>query len=265
MNYSEEPFYFDSGALKLFGIWCAPEGDTNSALLFCHPFGEEKKSAHRSFVEAARYLASKGMASLRFDLRGCGDSQGDFTEATFAGWLDDLASAWTETRRRAPGVPGILLGLRMGGALAAIACERLPNVAALLLWQPMIDGEEEFNMEIRRILVQQMFTTGRAKGKKNDLVAALREGAIELDGFPISSELYEEIVAFKLKNTRLALPKRTALLQFGHPQREIERFIAVEALKGGVLDLPPIWRRIDFMPNAETGRILAEEGVLRWL
>ena len=121
MSYTEEAFFFDSGGLKLYGIWCAPEGRIRSALLYCHPFGEEKKCAHRTIVETARALAGKGVASLRFDLRGCGDSQGNFADATFAGWIDDIAAARDEVRRRAPGSPKALLGLRMGGALAAIA------------------------------------------------------------------------------------------------------------------------------------------------
>jgi exosortase A-associated hydrolase 2 len=265
MSYSEEAFLFDSGALKLYGIWCAPEGPPRSALLYCHPFGEEKKCAHRTVVETARALAAQGVASLRFDLGGCGDSQGNFADAAFSGWIDDVAAAWDEIGRRAPEAPRALLGLRMGGALAAIACARLANVNALLLWQPLIDGEEEITREVRRVLVQQMFVTGRADGRREELVTALREGAIELDGFPVSSTLYEDVSEFKLKNTRLAFPKRSALIQFGRPQRDIDRFIAVEALQGGLVDLPPIWRRIDFMPDAETGDLLAREGVLRWI
>jgi exosortase A-associated hydrolase 2 len=265
MNLSEEPFFFDGAGVRLFGVWCAPDGPRRAALLYVHPFGEEKKSAHRVFVETARALAKEGVASLRFDLRGCGDSEGEFAQATFAKWLDDIAAAWNEMDRRAPRAPRGLLGLRMGAALAALACERLKRVDFLLLWQPILNGEEDFTRELRRLLVQQMFVLGKARDKSEDLVTALREGVIELDGYPVSADLYEDISNFTLKKCRLAFPKRSAVIQFGRPQRNIDRFIAVEALRGGVVDAPPVWRRIDFLPGPETGEHLAKEGLLNWI
>lgn len=258
----DQPFYLTSAGRRLFGIWQNAGPSPRAAVLYVHPFGEEKKSAHRAFVEAARALAPQGVASLRFDLTGCGDSDGDFRNATVAQWIDDIAAAWSELRRRAPDAIPALIGLRLGGALAALAAPRLPGLAALILWQPVVQGKAEFDTDLRRILVQQMMTGGQTGGKR-DLAAALAEGSLELDGYPVTQAMYDGIAAIDLMKSRAALPAATSIVQFGRAVPRIQALADMEPkLPCRLIDIPPFWSRTDFLPDAGTGALLAREGVM---
>jgi pimeloyl-ACP methyl ester carboxylesterase len=58
---------------------------------------------------------------LRFDFRGCGDSEGDEAVAGTDAWRDDIGTAVEELKRRAGAARVALAGLRLGGTLAAQA------------------------------------------------------------------------------------------------------------------------------------------------
>ena len=77
----------------------------------------------------AAWAASRGRACLRFDYRGCGESAGDFAQATIGGWLADAAAAIDAA---APG-PVVLVGSSMGGWLGLLlAVARPEQVAAVV-------------------------------------------------------------------------------------------------------------------------------------
>jgi len=264
----DEPFYFKSNSRRLFGTWQGTDGPARATLLFCHPFGEEKKSSHRAFVETARALAAESVASLRFDLTGCGDSEGEFDQASLTFWRADIAAAWGELSRRAGAASRALLGLRLGATLAADALDQLERVSALVLWQPIVEGKEELDAELRRLLIQEMMTHGRSSAERSDLMAAFERGEreLELDGYPITLSLYRETGALRLAERRACFPQRTGILQFARRNPRIEAFAKLEPpIEARVVEMPPIWARTDYITGPADGRRLAQEGVLPWL
>ena len=263
----DEPLFLESVASRLFAVWQATDGPASAGVLFCHPLGEEKKCAHRALVVTACALAEHGVASLRFDMSGCGDSEGEFVEAGFETWLADLRTAWSELRRRVGDRPMAVVGLRLGASLAALACEGIGNPAALVLWQPVVDGRAEVADQLRRLLVQQMITEGKAGLRREEMIASFEkgEGSVELDGYTITAALYRDICSIDLAGKPKQLPAACGVVQFTRPQRRIEGFTRARNIAGVVVDVPPIWIRSDFMPTRETGELLAREGVLRWL
>lgn len=262
-----EPFFIKSGKRRLLGVWQGTDSPARAAALFCHPLGEEKKCAHRAFVETARALARRQIASLRFDLSGCGDSDGEFEDVSFADWSEDISAAWDELGRRAPETERVLIGLRLGASLAALASERLDAVSALLLWQPVVDGKAEFSAGLRRLLIQQMITSGRASTRREDILAAFErgEGEIELDGYPIGASLYQDICRINLAREHPAFPAACGTVQFSRRQSCIEAFARAAKIKSVTVNVPPIWIRSDFLPTEQTGGLLAREAVLPWL
>ena len=260
----EEAFFLRSADRDLFATFQPASADVRFGLLLIHPFGEEKKCAHRTLVETARALAGRGVATLRFDLSGCGDSGGVFADARLEDWVADTAAAWADLRRRVPDAPCGLLGLRMGAALAAEACNRLGEVAALVLWQPMLYGRSEFASDLRRVLIQQMMTDGKSGMRPADLIKALESGEadVEMDGYPISAELYKAIRDIDMAGDRSAWPKACGIVQFSRATQAVTTFADAAEIEVRVVDVRPVWIRSDFLPTRATGEQLAREAVL---
>ncbi len=103
-----------------------------------HGFTGDRMESHWMFVKCSRALAAAGIASLRFDFYGSGESDGDFREVTLSGEIADARAAMDFFR----GQKGIdprrvgLLGLSLGGLIAATLAPRL-RPRALVLWSAL--------------------------------------------------------------------------------------------------------------------------------
>ena len=112
-----------------------------SGVVLCNPFGEEAARSHRIYRVLARDLEAKGYPTLRFDYHGTGDSAGETAEGSVDLWLDDIVTAVEELAEEAKPKRMALLGLRLGGSLAALAAARRRlTIAHLLLWDPVVRG-----------------------------------------------------------------------------------------------------------------------------
>ena len=92
------------------------------------------------FSRAANAWAKQGLASLRIDLRGGGDSDGSFEDTTISGQVKDALAAIEFLQSQTSVDPKrlALVGWSQGGAVAAIAAARTKQrVAALALWNPV--------------------------------------------------------------------------------------------------------------------------------
>jgi len=78
---------------KLFSILTIPKGNKKvPAVILVHGFAKTK--SERKFVELSRKLAENGIASLRFDFSGCGDSEGKFEEMRITKEVEELGIAY---------------------------------------------------------------------------------------------------------------------------------------------------------------------------
>src|SRR2546425_3695217 len=90
----ETPIVFDCRGQQIVGMLHLPEGKGRfPAALLLHGFTGTKTEAHRMFVKLARALADHGIASLRFDYRGSGDSAGTFEDMTIRSEVADSIEA----------------------------------------------------------------------------------------------------------------------------------------------------------------------------
>lgn len=99
---------------------------------------------HRALADA---LAQTGYAVLRFDYRGQGESDGDFRSFTMQSGLDDARGALACLCQQA-GVDTYRLGIvgfSLGGALACILAEEIPQVQALALLAPVAYPQNVFS------------------------------------------------------------------------------------------------------------------------
>jgi len=167
-------------------------------LLVCNPFAAESIFARRSLVSLARAVARQGVAVLRFDYVGTGDSEGAFEAAGIESRLKDLETAW----RYLKGLPGLehagVFGLRLGGTLAALAAARgriRPDWVVLA--DPVSDLKACLNQALRTNVASQTTSYRKVLRNRQALVSAIQEGeaVAVVGGFPLGKVFYEEASA----------------------------------------------------------------------
>jgi alpha/beta superfamily hydrolase len=125
---------FASGALTLEGDLTLPTGATRAAVI-CHPHPQYGGDMNNSVVRAlARVLEDTGHATLRFNFRGVGASEGAY--AGGVGEAQDAQAAVSCVRERA-GVQAVTLaGYSFGAMVALQAGAHLPAVDRLIAVAP---------------------------------------------------------------------------------------------------------------------------------
>jgi exosortase A-associated hydrolase 2 len=185
-----EPFFLESAAGQRFCLFHPPAVACRGALLYVHPFAEEMNRARRMAALQARALAQRGYGVLLLDLAGCGDSSGDFGDARWALWKDDLAlgAAWL---RRRLGQPLTLWGLRLGALLALDYARSADHpVQSLVLWQPVQNGATFLTQFLRLRVASAMLDETGARTSTGALRDALQAGeTLEIAGYDLAPPL----------------------------------------------------------------------------
>jgi len=98
---------------ELVGRLEMPAGTPDAYALFAHCFTCSKDLKAAGWI--SRTLVERGIAVLRFDFTGLGESGGDFADTNFSSNLQDLVAAgdWMRQEHEAP---RILVGHSLGGA-----------------------------------------------------------------------------------------------------------------------------------------------------
>lgn len=193
------PLFIDGAAGPLFAMHFAPPPGTpcRRNLLVVQSFGEELNRCRAMVAMQARALAQRGVGTLVLDAYGTGDSEGEFTDHTWAGWRADVEAGVTWLRGR-PGGCDALWGVRVGAMMAAEAALALPGIERLLLWQPVLNGRQFFN-QLLRIRVAADIQDPNGFKKTDDLRRMLQSGQrVEVAGYEITRELADGIEAAAL-------------------------------------------------------------------
>jgi len=173
---------------RRFALFHEPEGAARALALYIHPFAEELNKSRRMAALQARSLAEAGFAVLQLDLLGCGDSSGDFGDASWDAWIEDIlfGIGWLRSQADAP---LWLWGLRAGCLLAADAARRLDAPCHLLCWQGMASGAIGLKQFLRLKTAAQLLD-GKERGAMQALQQRSRAGeSIDIAGYTLSSAL----------------------------------------------------------------------------
>jgi exosortase A-associated hydrolase 2 len=194
----EEAFFFDVDGYRLFAMAHRPDGAHRGvAVVMCHPYGEEKQLSYPVLVGFARQLAADGFPALRFDARGYGDSTGELEDASVETQVADTLAAARLARERLGVERVVLLGLRFGGLIAALAAERDAACAGLVLWSPTVSGSQYVDDLIRKRLFAEVLA--KRKVSRADITADLeRAGRLEIEGNFLTRRLRDEAAAIEL-------------------------------------------------------------------
>ena len=217
--------YFGDG---LFGWYHAPRTPRlDCVAVICAPFGPEYTRSHRTLRHLADRLAADGVAALRFDYEGTGDSAGDENALDRIGaWRRSVVAAAAEARRLSGCDRVCLIGVRLGATLAALEAEAV-RADLVVLWNPVVKGRA-----YARELQAMALTAGTAQAEGDD--------AIEAAGFRLPRETFEALKALDLARHSIPAGARVLVVDrddlAGDPSLDTWERIAAPGWNGMMAD-----------------------------
>lgn len=161
----EQEVRIQSGEIELIGTLCVPEREGEfPAVLMVHGSGpldrdENMKGQQLNIFNAiAHAMAACGIASLRYDKRGCGSSRGDFMKAGHSDLIQD-AMRCLDTMAKLDCVSGndlYILGHSEGCIIAPQVALHRPSVAGLILLCPFVEHIESVMLRQAAQLEKEM-------------------------------------------------------------------------------------------------------------
>jgi uncharacterized protein len=130
--------------LQLVGTVVVPESGTDRALVLVHGGGVTREEAG-FFGRLAQGVGEAGVASLRFDLRGHGESEGRQEDLTLSAILNDIQAAIEHVQAAADVTSVSLLGVSFAGGICGyFAAKRPALVNRLVLGNPLLNYKKRF-------------------------------------------------------------------------------------------------------------------------
>ena len=216
-----------------FGWLHLPAGtQADTGVVLCNPFGYEALCTYRGWRELADRLAARGVAVLRFDYPGTGDSSGNEDDPQrLRAWLDSIEAAALWLRAQTAVKRLGLCGLRLGATLAALAAEQMGGVDDLVLLMPVCSGKGY----VRELELQHQSWLGsqKALGLSLDAEAA---GTVGAHGFRLYPDTLELLAKADLERATQC-PARRVLLQDLNESARLKRLSARYQTLGAHTDL----------------------------
>ncbi len=174
---SQRVYFENSQGIRLAGILDTPDQSPQAFALFTHCFTCTKDL--KAIVRISRGLAKQGIAVLRFDFTGLGDSHGSFAESNFETNQDDILSAvtWLAEQHQSP---KLLIGLSLGGAALMSVVNKIDSVRALVTLAAPSDTSHlagflaRTNPDIEQAGSGEVVIGGRTHMMTSQLLASLR-------------------------------------------------------------------------------------------
>jgi len=170
--------------------------------LFAHCFTCSKNIKAISHI--SRALTHNGIAVMRFDFTGLGESEGDFADTNFSSNVGDLVAA-AEFMATQYEAPKILIGHSLGGAAVLQAAAKIPSAAAVITVAAPADPGH----------------VTRALGDTKDIIERRGEAKVNLAGrtFKIKKQFLDDLASVPMEHTIRNLNR--ALLIFHSPVDDV--------------------------------------------
>lgn len=145
-EYTETIVNFENLGQKIIGTLAMPTTDTDVPLvLLFHGFKGERdelpivNTDEGMYSRTARIFAGQGIATLRIEFRGSGESEGKWEDTTFTGQISDAIAAldYVGTLKGVDSNRIGIIGLSQGGLVAASAAGQDARIKSLVLWSPV--------------------------------------------------------------------------------------------------------------------------------
>ncbi len=160
--------------------------EIRGTVIFVHGFAEEMNKSRRMAARMSRLLAADGWRVVQRDLCGCGDSSGDFVDATWSAWIQDVED---ELAQAATDRPVWLWCLRAGALLAPTLLLKR-RLTHLLLWQPVLSGAQHLQQFLRLHAAARIVGAANTSSSGVSPAQALRAGTmVEVGGYELNPAL----------------------------------------------------------------------------
>jgi uncharacterized protein len=165
----EEKAAIESAGLRLAGVIRIPRGmrpgERRPAFLVLHGFGSNKES--QNVLAPCKVLDELGYVTLRFDMRGCGESEGEHGRVICLEQVEDTRNALTFLAHHPSVAPDriAVVGTSFGGAVAVYAAGIDERIAAVISNGGWGDGERKFRGQHATPEAWARFTAMLAEGR----------------------------------------------------------------------------------------------------
>lgn len=178
-------------------------------ILVVPPFAEEMNRCRSMVAMQAQSLADLGYGTLALDLRGTGDSAGEFEEGDWDGWRADLQCGVDWLRQQGHGCRA-LWGVRLGALMAAEMAAADPAIDCLLLWVPVVAGKTYWTQFLRIRIAAEMADPDGVKSTE-ELRQRSKQGAVvEVSGYPVGAALAQRLDTLAMPDGGRLAGKRVA-------------------------------------------------------
>lgn len=157
--------------------------------VLCPPIGSEYTRSHRSVRHLADRFARAGIPAVRFDYHGTGNSPGtDLDPDRVEAWLANIREACRRAREWSGCSRVALVGVRLGGTLAALAAQSVaPDL--LILWNAPVKGKP---------YVRELQAVAMTAARAGDT-----DGALESAGYVTTADTMASLRRIDLLQARL--------------------------------------------------------------
>ena len=234
----EEVVGFQSAGLRLHGMLGVPDGlkpgVRRAAFLVLHGFGSNGESP--TVLAPTRVLGEFGYVTLRFDMRGCGKSGGEFGRVICLEQVEDLGNALSFLA----GHPAVdpdrigVIGSSFGGAVAVYAGGTNPRIAAVVSNGGWGHGERKFRGQHPTPQAWAKFTKMLEDGRAHRASTGKSLMVPRYDIVPIPNHVRENLerqkVGMLAPNSVEMFPAETAQSMFDFRAEEVVGKIAPRPL-----------------------------------
>jgi pimeloyl-ACP methyl ester carboxylesterase len=208
-DFEELDFEVPNGPITLSGTLTLPSRDgVNPCVVLLAGSGPQLRDANvlgfKFYQVLAHHLARQGIASLRYDKRGFGESGGDFKKSTLSDFADDAVAAVHCLAERAE-IDDKRIGLcghSEGGWVAALAASRLRKVDFLILLSTFalsveeadriqtqamasVQGMDESELQELQLMQKRIYQAARSGEVDETLKAEIHKQVVkQLERFP---------------------------------------------------------------------------------
>ncbi|KPV61986.1 MAG: Alpha/beta hydrolase family protein [Candidatus Bathyarchaeota archaeon BA2] len=133
------------GEYGLASVLHSPNEKASACVITCHGLYSSKDS--EKYVSIGRRFCEEGLAVLRFDFRGCGESGGVFEETSLTGRIEDLELALDFVEEQGYESVGVM-GSSLDGTVSILVAAKDKRIKALVTWATPCYLNELFRGEI---------------------------------------------------------------------------------------------------------------------